>query len=52
MDLPTDYANLSRNGAWKLPDDSVLGLGTWGGPILFHSVRVEEIVTVAGTARP
>jgi len=33
-------SRLTRNGRWNLKDNSVLGLGTWGGPVKFHSVTV------------
>ncbi|HSI35399.1 MAG TPA: hypothetical protein VK986_17595, partial [Tepidisphaeraceae bacterium] len=42
LDFKTDYADLSRNGSWKLRDDAFLGLGGWEQPIVFHRVTVIE----------
>ena len=40
---PTNYAKLSRNGAWKMPDNQLLGLGVWNDQILFHRAEVIEV---------
>jgi predicted Ser/Thr protein kinase len=46
-DWPADYAGLSMNPQWALPDPSAMGLGTWASPTTFHRLEVRA-VTGAG----
>jgi hypothetical protein len=39
----TDYKDLSRYNAWKLPDERSLGLGSSNGAVLIYSAEVVEI---------
>ncbi|HVR84819.1 MAG TPA: hypothetical protein VMU54_10950 [Planctomycetota bacterium] len=39
----TDYSDLSMSSAWKLRDDSLLGLGSYESSVAFHKFQMIEV---------
>jgi hypothetical protein len=39
----TDYSDLSRNKGWTMPNQLLLGVGTWNGPTTFHRIGVRPV---------
>jgi hypothetical protein len=44
----TDYKDLARYAVWKMPDDSLCGLGANAAKVTFHSV---ELIPVSGSGK-
>lgn len=39
----TTYGDMSLDASYKIPGKDCLGLATWYGPVIFHSVRILEV---------
>jgi len=43
VEYETDFKDIGPHGAWSMNSAKLIGLGTWGSPTVFHSIKLHEV---------